>query len=261
LPFIEAKQKGEAPAKPATAPKRGVGVYVGAVLAVLGAAGIGYGLMIFLASEKPAPGDAGTASGVVNTPVLLAPPQPGAVPAPATPTPPSPVAPPPAPEMTAPPAPASAAVPPPPGPPALASVATLQESLKSPDPEVRLGAALALRNLGPEAREALPALAAALKDEHQQVRIWAALAMTKIAPDDPAVVPGLVEALKDQTPTARHAAALSLGLIGIDQPAARAAAQPLAELAKNDPEEEIRKAAIAALKIIDPELARQTGFQ
>jgi HEAT repeat protein len=140
-------------------------------------------------------------------------------------------------------------------------VETLQAALKDKDPEVRLGAALALRNLGPEARAAAPALTDAMKDPNQQVRIWAALAMTKIAPNDPAVVPGLIEALKDREPNARHAAALSLGLIGIDQPAAKQAATSLADVAKNDSMEEIRKAATAALKLIDPEAAAKAGLQ
>jgi len=248
-------------------------VLVVAGLVIVGAAGLTWGIWKLLPPKKeptaaePKVQIGATTGREVSLPaptptVIPAPaPQPQVPPTPQVPQPPPAPAPVASVAQSAPPVPAPSGPPTGPTPsPAVASVETLQAALKDKDPEVRLGAALALRGLGQEAKAALPALTAALKDESQQVRVWAALALTKIAPNDPAVVPGLIEALKDKQPTARHAAALSLGLIGIDQPAAKQAGPALAEVAKSDPEEEIRKAAGAALKLIDPDLAAKAGL-
>ncbi|MGH6628486.1 MAG: HEAT repeat domain-containing protein, partial [Burkholderiales bacterium] len=99
----------------------------------------------------------------------------------------------------------------------------LRKALKDDDPRVRLGAAIALREIGAPAKAALPDLLIALNDksvvrEHgfdaPAVRYQAAQAIVSIDPKQELVVPILVEALADQNPVTRISAAESLGKMG-----------------------------------------------
>lgn len=97
------------------------------------------------------------------------------------------------------------------------AVPALIEALeKSPDPKVRQGAALALRDFGRDAKGAIPALAGALRDADETVRVLA------------------LEALARQRDTA-------------------AGELPrLSELVEKDLSQQVRVAAVAALPAIDP---------
>ena len=143
----------------------------------------------------------------------------------------------------------------------LQDVPALTMALKDPNADVRLGAAIQLRSLGSKAMEAAPTLKETLSDPNLQVRVWSALALAKIAPSETAVIPGLTEALKEKSVSARHGAVLALGLLGIDHPEVKTAVPTLLELHNSDPEEEIRKAATAALKIIAPESLPSAGLK
>ena len=78
------------------------------------------------------------------------------------------------------------------------SVGPFTEGLKSSEPEVRLAAAKALRELGEKAEAAVPALIASIKDPDRDVRTQAVFALGRIGPKAKAAVPALVDALEDE---------------------------------------------------------------
>lgn len=144
----------------------------------------------------------------------------------------------------------------------------LTQLLQSPDEATRERAASALQQLGwkPEPSElgasylvalgewegcvdmgvyALQPLATALQHWDAQVRRGAITALVKLGRH---AFPVLVDALQSANPQARVCAAWALG-----QLANRRAAQPLAD-ALNDPDHEVRRAAISALVRIHPPL-------
>ncbi len=75
-----------------------------------------------------------------------------------------------------------------------AAVSVLAEALGDADASVRLGAAMALENMGPAAAAAVPALIKALRDPDPKVRPWAARALGSIGPAAEAAVPALQKA-------------------------------------------------------------------
>jgi len=78
------------------------------------------------------------------------------------------------------------------------SAAEEQRKLRSPDPEVRRGAARELWQMGAKAKEAIPVLCEALKDDDPGVRGFAARTLAKMGPEAKEAVPTLTEMLRDQ---------------------------------------------------------------
>ena len=76
----------------------------------------------------------------------------------------------------------------------VSAVAPLADALADADGSVRLGAAMALDNMGPLAAPAVPALVKALRDPDANVRPWAARALGNIGPAAEAAVPALQKA-------------------------------------------------------------------
>jgi HEAT repeat protein len=121
-------------------------------------------------------------------------------------------------------------------------VSVLVERLKSPDPDMRRGAAKELFDLGPEAKPAVPDLVRALKDSDLFVRRFAAQALGEIGPDAREAVPALKSALKDSKKEVVEAAATALGKLGSSGIAT------LTDLVKDKKQDgNVRKAAIVAL--------------
>jgi HEAT repeat protein len=77
-----------------------------------------------------------------------------------------------------------------------AAVPSLAETLRDPDQEVRLSAAMALESAGPQAAPAVPALVEALKDADANVRLWSCKALGSVGPPARAAIPALVDAAK-----------------------------------------------------------------
>ena len=75
-----------------------------------------------------------------------------------------------------------------------AAVPPLADALGDADASVRVGAAMALENMGPLAAPAVPALVRALRDPDAKVRPWAARALGSIGPAAEAAVPALERA-------------------------------------------------------------------
>jgi HEAT repeat protein len=118
----------------------------------------------------------------------------------------------------------------------------LAERLKSPDTDVRRGAAKELYDLGPEAKPAVPDLARALKDSDLFVRRFAAQALGEIGLDARQALPALKTALGDSKKEVVEAAATALGKLGAGGISA------LTDVIKDRKQEvDLRKAAIAAL--------------
>jgi HEAT repeat protein len=127
-------------------------------------------------------------------------------------------------------------------------VSVLIERLKSPDTDMRRGAARELCELGPEAKPAVPDLVRALKDNDLFVRRFAAQALGGIGPDAREAVPSLKSALKDTKKEVVEAAATALGKLG------SSGISTLTDLVKDKKQDgTIRKAAIVALGAAGPE--------
>ncbi|HWX18917.1 MAG TPA: HEAT repeat domain-containing protein [Candidatus Binatia bacterium] len=148
---------------------------------------------------------------------------------------------------------------PPPAEPGTQSLAQLLDSLKAPDPVERRRAASALHSLGPEAGEAVPALRNALKDTDPEVRMWTALTLINDKCYDKATIPILVSVLKQENPVLRQVACLSLGLIPYEGTEKESVLPALAEAVRRDTDQEVRKAATEALKLIAPESLAKAG--
>ena len=104
------------------------------------------------------------------------------------------------------------------------TVGNLARNLKHEDPEVRLEAVQALAEMGPDAREAVPVLNnTLLTDPDWRVRGWSALALGRIGPAAKESVPALLEAMNDPNREVRRAAIRALPYINARRPAAPAA--------------------------------------
>ncbi|MDB6124346.1 MAG: hypothetical protein JWQ71_3339 [Pedosphaera sp.] len=129
----------------------------------------------------------------------------------------------------------------------------LMKALKDQDPAERRRAANDLHSLGPEARGALPALREALKDSDPDVQMLAALTLVNNESYDKAALPVLIHVLQHENPMFRQVACLTLGVFPIDKAERDIVASALSETASKDADEDVRKAASSALKIIAPE--------
>lgn len=155
--------------------------------------------------------------------------------------------------------------------------------LKDPDPKARQQAADSIARLRASATSATPAALEMLKDtKDAYTRQLGGYLLKYIKPDPTQALPGLVEALKDEEPAVRSEVAVALSMLG---PKASSAAKDLLPLLKNkeahvrqltcyvlgnispdpklavppltflstrDPSELVRKAALEALKKVDP---------
>jgi hypothetical protein len=126
------------------------------------------------------------------------------------------------------------------------AIRTLVSALNDSDPDVREGAAEALREIGPTATDAFPAVIASLRDTDASVRICSALALGCFGPRAKDAVPGLIVTLSDGDAGVRKSAAFALARIG---PAAKDAVAALT-LALADTEAVVRKCAGFALEAI-----------
>ena len=149
--------------------------------------------------------------------------------------------------------------PPLPGEPASPSMPQLLESLKASDPAERRQAASALHSLGPDAADAVPALRVALTDTDAEVRMWAALSLINNKSYDRGTIPVLVSVLEQDNPVLRQVACLSLGLIPYEEGEQQSVLPALAKTARNDSDDDVRKAATDALKLIAPEVVAKAA--
>ncbi len=141
---------------------------------------------------------------------------------------------------------------------ASAVLPALVEALQDENQHIRYLAALTLGDAGPKAKAALPALAARLNDGECWPRITAARAVWRIGGDTKAAVPILIAAARGVGvarevfgPYPRIYAIVELGEMG----AQARGAIPALTTALKDQVEDVRKAAAAALKKIDPDAA------
>jgi HEAT repeat protein/WD40 repeat protein len=142
------------------------------------------------------------------------------------------------------------------GPEAKLAVPLLIEALKDEIQPIRFSATFALKRIGPEAKTAEAALTDALKDEDAGVRILAAAALARINPKNMHVSTDLLNyALQSEEPHDRMQATFELGEIGA---AAKRMVPAIVALLK-DSNRQVREAAAAALKKIDPESAKKAG--
>jgi hypothetical protein len=136
------------------------------------------------------------------------------------------------------------------------SVEQLVKGLQDQDAAGRRRAAAALHAKGTEVKEALPALRQALKDPDAEVQMWSALTLVNNQSYDPATIPILLRLLHDDNPTLRQVACLSLGVIPYQPADKDTVASALAQTAGTDADATVRKAALASLNLIAPELVR-----
>ena len=129
----------------------------------------------------------------------------------------------------------------------------LKKALKANDPADRRRAAAALHALGSGAKEAIPELRTALNDTDADVRMWAALALINNKSYDKATIPILIQVLHHDNSMLRQVSCLSLALIPYDEADKETVVSALTETANKDDDDEVRKAAVSALKIITPE--------
>jgi HEAT repeat protein len=133
-------------------------------------------------------------------------------------------------------------------------VPVLIKGLHDPDREVRFNAAFGLEALafmGGDAKPAIPALVKALKDSHVSARASAAAALGHIHSEPDVVIPALIEVLRDSDAQLHALAARAIGEFGGN---GKPAVAPLIELL-GEGNQDTRKAATNALKVIDPEAA------
>jgi hypothetical protein len=129
----------------------------------------------------------------------------------------------------------------------------LLTALKSPDVIQRRFAAESINDLGSAATNALLNLRLALlQDSDPDVRLWLAIALVKNQTYDQAAIPVLVHGLSDERAELRQQACATLALIPYDEPG-KTNVVPALKAAALDDSEDVRKAALAALKTIAPE--------
>ena len=132
-------------------------------------------------------------------------------------------------------------------------VASLKRALQSKDTADRRRAAAALHSLGAGAKDALPELRRALDDPDADVRMWSALALVNNKVYDKTEVPILLQVLHHDNSMLRQVSCLSLALIPYDDAEKDTVVTALTDSANKDEDDDVRKAAVSALKIIAPD--------
>ena len=133
------------------------------------------------------------------------------------------------------------------------SLADWKSALRAADPAERRKAAAALHGLGSGAREALPELRTALNDSDPDVRMWSALALINNKSYDKGTIPVLIQVLQNDNSMLRQVSCLSLALIPYEDAEKDRVVAALSDTANKDEDDEVKKAAVSALKIIAPE--------
>ena len=128
-------------------------------------------------------------------------------------------------------------------------------TLRSPDVAKRRYAAREISTLGAGATNAMLNLRIALlQDADPEVRLWLVAALVSNQTYDQATIPVLVEGLKLENAMLRQRACATLALIPYDE-SGKATVMPALKTATEDESEDVRKGAVAALRIIAPEEA------
>lgn len=130
-----------------------------------------------------------------------------------------------------------------------AAFPVLTNALRAPVRYVRSNAARGIGLLRAEARPAVPMLVNVLDDRDEALRWAASRALGHIAAEPAQAVPALLTRLDDQSIEVRKMAIISLGKF---HEQARAAIPALRRKALHGSTEEIRNAALFALKEVDP---------
>ena len=125
--------------------------------------------------------------------------------------------------------------------------------MKAADPAERRRAAAALHALGSGAKEAVPELRNALNDADADVRMWSALALVNNKSYDRGEIPILIQVLHHDNSMLRQVSCLSLALIPYEDADKDTVVAALTDTANKDEEDDVRNAAVSALKIIAPE--------
>ena len=133
------------------------------------------------------------------------------------------------------------------------SLADLVKVLRSPDVGLRRRAAQGISSFDGNAKDAIPSLRAAIKDPDPEVRMWSALALVGNEVYDKVTIPILVDALGRDSVTIRQTACIALALIPCEGPDKAMVVPALTKVANRDPNEEVRRDALTALRVIAPE--------
>ena len=133
------------------------------------------------------------------------------------------------------------------------SLAGLKKALQAADPAERRRAAAALHALGAGAKDALTELHNALNDADPDVRMWSALALVNNKSYDQGEIPILIQTLHHDNSMLRQVSCLSLALIPYQDADKDTVVAALGDTANKDEDDDVRKAAVSALKIIAPE--------
>jgi HEAT repeat protein len=136
------------------------------------------------------------------------------------------------------------------------AVPALVEALSDPVVGVRKGAAGALGGIGPAAESAIPELMLALSDPHRFVRSWAAMALYEIGPAARPATADLVHMMENDVENLRGRSwcASALAKLKADPDLAVPA---LARALSDDPSEEVRSVAVLSLEAYGMEAARR----
>jgi hypothetical protein len=127
-------------------------------------------------------------------------------------------------------------------------------------PSSRFYVSRALMVIGPDAtRKAIPSFVSGTASPNARVRESAVMALAQVHDEPSMVVPALVKALSDTNAHVRSVAAL--GLEGIGRSGGARQAVRALELLLDDPDGQVRHAAVEALKQIDPEAAAKAGVK
>lgn len=134
-----------------------------------------------------------------------------------------------------------------------ATLADLVTVLRSPDVTLRRRAAQSISSFEGSAKDAIPALRAALNDSDAEVRMWSALALVGNGVYEKVTIPILVEALQHDNVVIRQSACISLALIPCEGADKALVVPALTKVANKDANDEVRRDALTALRVIAPE--------
>lgn len=139
------------------------------------------------------------------------------------------------------------------------AIDALSEALRSPKPNVRVGAASVLREMGARGRNALGPLMVALQDENRWVRCSAIESLGNLGSEAEGAITVLVGLAGHPEAYTRRRAIDALGHIG---PAAKEAVPTLTKAMELDSDASVRRAAYVALQQIRlPEIAEDSLAQ